>query len=123
MPEIRVVFFSDRDGTAPALEWMDERDERVQNKCIERIERLARFGYELRRPLADTLRDGIHELRLRVGNVPHRLLYFFHGGKAVISHGLRKEREVPDIEIERAIRRKKAYARNPTTHTYREAKS
>jgi hypothetical protein len=34
-------------------------------KCRERIRRLAELGYELRRPHADFLRDGIYELRAK----------------------------------------------------------
>ncbi len=78
---------------------------------------LAALGHELRRPHADLLRDGIYELRARVGRVNYRLLYFFHGRDvAVVAHGLTKEREVPDGDIERAIERKANYERSPAKH-------
>ena len=86
------------------------------------LRRLARHSEaRFRRPVADYLRDGIYELRARRGRVNYRLLYFFHGrGVAILAHGLSKEDEVPDAEIERAIERKKAFAKAPARHTYRE---
>lgn len=51
-------------------------------------------------------RDGIYELRATVGNMQYRMLYFFHEqSRVVISHGFRKERQVPDREIEKALLR------------------
>jgi hypothetical protein len=35
-------------------------------------------------------------------------------------HGLTKKKEVPDTEIDRAIRRKQAFERNSETHVYEE---
>jgi hypothetical protein len=64
------------------------------------------MGHELRRPEADFLRDGIYELRVSLGGVHHRILYFFHGATAaVVSHGLVKERVVPSKEIDHAVER------------------
>jgi len=83
------------------------------------IGRLAQFGHELRRPLADFLRDGIHELRMRKGRVNYRILYFFHGRDLVVlAHAITKEDTVPEADIERAIRRRKAFASDPERHSY-----
>jgi len=120
MPQVEVVLFAEDDGTAPLLEWLDEQPEKVQDRCVERIDRLAELGHEMRRPLAAYLRDGIHELRVQRTHVNYRMLYFFHGGTAVISHGLIKEREVPGGEIELALRRKEQFESHPHGHTFRE---
>ena len=57
---------------------------------------------------ADFLREGVYELRASYQGVHYRILYFFAGKSVVVlSHGLTKEREVPNKEIERAIERKK----------------
>ncbi len=69
--------------------------EKVQDKLVARIELLEEKGYELRRPHADILRDGIHELRTRHIKVQYRVLYFFCDKAAVLSHGLTKEDIVP----------------------------
>ncbi len=77
MPETRVVFYQEKDGSVPLLEWFDSLQPKVQDKCRIKIERLKELGYELRRPEADFLRDGIHELRVRYQRVNYRMLYFF----------------------------------------------
>jgi len=120
MPETEVVLFAAAGGTCPLLHWLDGLPSKVQDKCIVRVERLAEMGHELRRPEADYLRNGIFELRASYQGVHYRALYFFHGKKAVVSHGLTKEKEVPEREIELAIKRWAIYADDPDKHTYRE---
>ena len=120
MPEVTVVFFLDEGGACPLLDWLDRLPTRVQDKCIVRIERLAELGHELRRPEADLLRDGIYELRTRFQTVNYRMLYFYHQQTAVISHGLTKEKQVPDREIQQAIRHRTLFVQNPAKHTYEE---
>ncbi|MFM9996622.1 MAG: type II toxin-antitoxin system RelE/ParE family toxin [Phycisphaerales bacterium] len=122
MPKTTVLFFQDVDGRSPVVAWLEELrrlDVQAYTKCAALIERLMEVGYELRRPTADLLRDGIYELRARKGRVNYRLLYFFHGRNvAIVAHGLTKEDVVPRAEIERALARKRIYERNPDVHTY-----
>lgn len=116
-----VLFYREASGDVPVLDWLREllkKDRQGYAKCAARVRLLAEMGHELRRPIADTLRDGIYELRVRRGRVNYRLLYFFHGKNvAILAHALTKEAEVPDIEIERAIARRKALENAPETHT------
>jgi len=89
MPRTKVVFFREKDGTVPLLDWLDSLPKKAQAKCIARLERLALLGHELRRPEADLLRDGIHELRVGLQGINYRMLYFFYGQAAtVVSHAL-----------------------------------
>ena len=122
MPETTLVFFQESDGNSPALKWLQElrkTNHKAYAKCAVRIKRLSEMGHELRRPEADYLRDGIHELRARLGSVNYRILYFFHGRTSVIlSQGFTKESEIPPAEIEKAISRKSKYFTNPESHTY-----
>jgi phage-related protein len=120
MPPTEVVLFAEEDGTSPIIEWLDRQEHKVQDKCMVKIDRLHELGYELRRPEADFLRDGIYELRVRHRSVNYRVLYFFHEQFAVVSHGLTKEDVVPDREIDLALSRKKLFARDPEKHTYKE---
>ncbi len=120
MPETDVILFPEADGFCSLLHWLDGLPRKVQDKCIVRVERLAVMGHELRRPEADYLRDDIYELRASHHRIHYRVLYFFHGKVAVISHGLIKEKQVPVREIELAIMRKMMFANDPETHTYRE---
>jgi len=82
-----------------------------------RIERLQEPGRKLGGPEADLLRDGIHEFRVGLQHVNYRMLYFFHGKVAVISHGIMKEDKVPAKEIEKAMARKRRVEANPGLHT------
>jgi phage-related protein len=118
VPRFRVVLFREDDGSAPLLDWLDSLSERARDKCTERIERLRELGHLLRRPEADYLRDGIYELRVKDQRVNYRILYFFHGREAVVlSHGVVKQAAiVSPREIERAIRRMRAYQRDPVRH-------
>ena len=119
MPTTRVVFFREDDGSSPLLRWLDALPERARDKCTERIERLREHGHVLRRPEADYLREGIHELRVKDERINYRILYFFHGREAVVlSHGIIKQAAVvPPREIGRAIARKRAFERDPKRHT------
>lgn len=105
----------------PLLDWFDNLSPVARGKCLVKIEMLAEFGHELRRPHCDLLERGIWELRARAGHVPYRILYFFYGQYAIIlSHGFSKERGVPASEIEKAVRRRECYLQNPSAHTYEE---
>ena len=123
MPRADVFFYKTGDDVAPVLDWLRElrrQDCRAYAKCQVRIRRLGDEGHALRRPEADYLRDGIHELRIRHGHVNYRILYFFYGQNVVIlAHGLTKEWQVPDAEIERAIHRKRDFESNPKDHIWR----
>jgi phage-related protein len=121
VPRTRVVFYKDREGNVPVLEWLDALPVKIQDKCVVKIERLRELGHELRRPEADLLRNGIYELRVGREGMNYRILYFFHGRvAAVLAHGLTKEQEVPVNDIERALERKQLFEQDPDGHTYRE---
>jgi phage-related protein len=116
--QARIFFYQDDDGSHPLVRWLDGLPRKVRAKCIDRISRLAELGNELRRPEADYLRDGIYELRASYQGVHYRMLYFFSGQAVVVlSHGLTKERQVPEEEIDRAIERKKQVQSNFDKHT------
>jgi phage-related protein len=122
MPRTQVAFYQDADGRAPVVSWLrqlSETNARAWAHCRARIELLAQFGHELRRPAADYLRDGIYELRAKQGHVQYRILYFFHGRQvAILAHSLTKEDTIPVTDLERAIKRKQLFESNPRKHTY-----
>ena len=120
MPKTDVIIYQDEQGNVELLDWLDNQSSKVQDKCIERIERLGELGYELRRPHADILDDGIYELRVRNGNVNYRILYAFAGKNIVLlSHGCTKIKTVPKKEIRKAKDNFNKYILNPKDHTYR----
>jgi len=120
LPEVQVIFFKRADDKVPMKDWLDDLEAKDRRKCLERIERLRNQGHELNRPFAAYLRDDIHELRVKRGNVNYRMLYFFYEGRAVvISHGrTKKTQKVPPKEIDRAMQRKAEFESDPILHTF-----
>jgi putative component of toxin-antitoxin plasmid stabilization module len=122
MPQANLVFFRNAEGVCPVWDWLKAlrtKNPRAYAKCVVRIRRLAEMGYELRRPEADLLRDGIYELRARLGTVNYRILYFFHGRNiAVLANAITKEDDVPAVEINRAIERKRQFSSDPGRFTF-----
>jgi hypothetical protein len=100
MPLKEVVFYCE-DGKAPVREWLRTLPVKAQIKCLAYLSQLENRGHELRRPVADLLRDGIYELRPSCA-----------GDAVVVSHGLIKEAAVPAADIERAILRRKKFLAN-----------
>jgi hypothetical protein len=124
VPKTEIVFFQNRDGSSPLVEWLITLPRATREKLLGRIELLAKLGHELRRPYADFLRDGVFELRARCGHVNYRILYFFHDRTIVLSHGFTKERAVPEREIVSAMRRRNEFSQAPDAHTLqRQARS
>jgi phage-related protein len=123
MPKTQVVFYQESDGDVPVLDWLKallKSDRKGYAKCVTRIQQLAEMGHELRRPAADYLRDDIYELRAKQINVQYRILYFFQGQNiAILAHAIVKESAaVPNIDIERAIVRKRQLEADPSLHIY-----
>ena len=119
MPRTKLIYYAERDQTVPILVWFAKLPRKANDKCHVYLARLESEGHELRRPAADYLRDGIHELRPSFAGVQYRILYFFYGNEAVVvSHGLTKEGEVPSVEIERAIERMVRFRADPPTHSF-----
>lgn len=111
-----LLFYRDGDEV-PAFDWLSKLPQKVRAECLTRLERLRDLGNELRRPEADFLRDGIYELRASYAGVHYRMLCFFSGSTAVVvSPGITKEREVPAVEIDRAVERRTRFARDPEKH-------
>jgi hypothetical protein len=62
MPQVEIRVFRDEGGETPLLDWLaflQKRQPKAFSKCLARIIDLAREGNQLRRPVADYLRDGI----------------------------------------------------------------
>ncbi len=118
MPPSVILFYREGDGGVPILEWLDHLPVKARLRCIGYLRRLAASGHELRRPVADYLRDGIYELRPSYHSIGYRILYFFDGRDVVVvSHGITKEQKVPDIEIRRALARKLSVSKDRMRHT------
>jgi phage-related protein len=121
MPQTTLLVFREGPNEAPFTKWIDAleiEEPKAYARCIERILQLERFGYEMRRPAADILRDSIYELRAKIGRVHYRILYFFCGKNVVcLSHGFTKVGAVPKHEIDAAIRAKKLVDKDRVRYT------
>jgi phage-related protein len=122
VPPTTVVAFREADGSAPVVAWLEQLRStapRAFAKCLVRLERLSALGHDLRRPEADTVRNGIHELRIRFGRVNYRILYAFSSpGIAVLLHALTKEADLPNHAIDLAVARRQEFDRNHGAHGY-----
>jgi phage-related protein len=121
MPQTAIRVFRNADKTIPLFEWLDQLEEEEPEafaRCLAVIQELERLGSELRRPNADVLRDGIHELRAHLDSVQYRILYFFTGQNvAVLSHGFLKDTaKVPEEEINLALERKRLVEQSGFKH-------
>ena len=115
---VRIILYQEPDGACQVLEFLMAQSVRAQMQARKRLSLLAEHGYQLHRPYADYLEDGIYELRWRSGKVQFRILYFFHGLSAVIlAHALAKEDVVPPADLARAKQRKANFHAAPATHT------
>jgi hypothetical protein len=125
VPITKVFLYRESNGNVPLEKWLDEverRDLRIGMKCRAWLGLLGQDGRDLRRPIADYLRDGIYELRVHFGHTNYRMLYFFTNepcpSAVVVSHGLIKEDQVPDRDIDLAIARRDQVRKNWEEHTY-----
>lgn len=128
MPATEIIYYAEK-GISPFLKWLDEHQEKVQDKIFDAVARLEELGYELRRPEAEYLRDDIYELRVKKGHVNYRALYFFDDLKdkvverivqrrVVVAHGCTKEGKVDASDINVAVNRRRKYLAERKAHTY-----
>jgi phage-related protein len=99
-----VYYFINKDGIKPVKEFINSLTKREQAKVYAYICELKKQGNNLRRPMADYLRDGIYELRPK----DNRIFYFFYlRNIVVLVHAIRKRtRSIAEDELELCIRRK-----------------
>jgi phage-related protein len=118
MPAVGVIYYREG-GEVPMDGWLAQLPAAARDVCLAHLRLLQRKGFELRRPLADFLADGIHELRVKWKGINYRMLYFFHGRQAVVvSHGFVKRRaRVPESEMRRAMGRMTRFKADPAAHT------
>lgn len=99
-----VLYYESVDGKCPVKEFIDSISERNQAKTLALIAALEERGPNLPRPYADLLRDGIHELRVKLTGKQVRIFYFFCWRDfIVLTNVLMKTTDkVPEPEINNA---------------------
>jgi phage-related protein len=100
----RVFYYEKPDGTYPVMEFIDALTPREQAKTLSFINLLEEHGPNLKRPYADLLEDGIHELRITLSGTQTRFLYFFCFRDIIILTNVfeKNTQAVPESEIKLA---------------------
>jgi hypothetical protein len=98
-----VILFCDPQIRAcPVADFLESCRVEQQVKVVRILELLEELGPNLSRPYADLLRDGVHELRLKLSGEQVRMLYFFCFERYIVFYEvLRKHTDrVPDHYID-----------------------
>jgi hypothetical protein len=122
MPAIEVRRFKNENGNIPIQRWLDDlekHESKTYEACLDAIMQLAELGNDLRPPQNRFLRNGIYELRIKVREVHHRILYFFCKHNFVtLSDGIRaKKGKVDPQKIDAAISHSKLVEAFPDKYT------
>jgi len=98
-----------------AHEYLDALETRHRAKVKSVLAHLSLKGPDLRRPHSDVVRGKIREIRCGFARLEHRLLYFFHGRRAIVTHGfLKKTDKIPVQYLHRAERIYEVYFTHPS---------
>jgi phage-related protein len=100
-----VKFYRNDEGECPVEDFLNDLSENDRDKIQVWLDVLEDRGINLHRPQADYLRDGIHELRIKLSKGGTRTLYFFCFETTIIlTHAFYKRTDkVPENEINRAL--------------------
>ena len=101
MPKFAVEFYTDKDGSKPAKEFLLSLDSKMRAKLLGITNILEENGTQLREPYSKHIEDGIFEIRAKFGSDISRVLYFFYIGRRIIlTNGfIKKTQKTPITEI------------------------
>ncbi|AOP36394.1 hypothetical protein A0128_20480 [Leptospira tipperaryensis] len=108
----KVYYYSESEDEESEIEiFINSKDDRNQAKILAWIEKLEELGPNLPRPYADILKDGIHELRIKLSGDQVRILYFFCYKDYVIltNQFIKRSDKVPKSEIDKAVKRREKF--------------
>ena len=123
MPRTNVILFKDADGSVPVLDWLQtlqKSDRRGFAKCVARIRstgsaramscavpRLIFCATESTNFVQNTAMCNIASSTFSTARLP-----------PCCAHAITKKDKVPDVEIDRAIRRQAAFLRDTEAHSH-----
>lgn len=120
MPATELIFFKTVKGVIPMREFLAEvrKNRATYAACWAAIQALRDYGRDLNRNNMGTLRDGIFELRVTETKPGIRFLFAYVGQDIVLlTHGITKERKVPEPEIDRALALLAEWEADPEGHS------
>jgi phage-related protein len=108
-----VEYYITSTGKAPAKDFIESLPVKLKAKVFRDIDLLEEFGTEITMPHSKPLREGVHELRVRLGKDRSRILYFFfRDQKIILTNGfIKKTKKVPPAELEKALKFKADHER------------
>jgi phage-related protein len=106
-----IIFYKDVEGFCPVDEFLETLSEKDKTEINAWIDFLGNVGFDARRPQVDYLRDGIHELRVKLSRGGSRTLYFFcYNDYIVLTNTFYKRTDkIPDSEITKALKYKQDF--------------
>lgn len=104
----KIIYYEDLQNESEIFNFINNLKENHQAKVLAWLSMLEEKWPNLPRPYADSLTDGIHELRIKLSGNQIRILYFFCYKDFIIltNYFNKKTDKVPKMEIEKAIKRK-----------------
>ena len=92
-----LVYYHTSSGKMPVADYIATLSDRKAAKVLDRLKMLNKQGNNLRYPYSSPARDGIFELRVKLGTDIFRIFYFFAGDNTIIlSNGYTKKQEKMD---------------------------
>jgi hypothetical protein len=107
----KLIYYEDQNGYSEVLDFINSLKENDQVKLLSWISILEEKGPNLPRPYSDLLKDGIHELRIKLSGTQIRILYFFCYREFIIltNKFVKNAKKVPEKEILKAIELKNKF--------------
>jgi hypothetical protein len=75
--EWEVIIYCNSNGESEIFDFIKSKSSDNKGEIYSILKLLEQVGIDLHRPYSDYLRDGIHELRIKLSGEQTRTLYFF----------------------------------------------
>ena len=106
-----IIYCDERMDPCPVTEFIDGCDPKHQVKILRFLSLLEEMGPTLPRPYADLLKDGVHELWIKLSGDQIRMLHFFCFRKFIVFYVafVKNTRQVPEKFIDRVKRYRNSF--------------
>jgi phage-related protein len=97
----KVIYYENEENFSEVFDFVEKLNNKNQAKVLSWLSILEEKGPLLPRPYADLLKDGIHELRVKLSGDQIRILYFFCFEDFIILTNVftKKTQKVPEKQI------------------------
>ena len=118
-----IIYYESENGKCAIEDFINSRSINNKAKILSLFAKLEEKGSNLPRPYADLLKNGIHELRVKLSGDQIRFLYFFcYKDFIILTHVFnKKSSKVPEKEIKKALKYKDDFLDRITESQLREA--